>query len=438
MIEFFKQHKWLWAILMAYAALAAIFCEATPALEASDEARHFGYVIELVRQGELPRARIDAPGLARQEATQPPLYYALAALFTRGVSLAGAEKMYRWRPDNPVGRADLPGHKHMWLSSENKAEPSAAIKALYRIRWFSIFLGGIAVFATWFLCLEFKPWFIHTPVLASGLVAFNPMFLFITSSVNNDALIMPLSCLALLALVKSLKRPAWLWGAGIITALAVMTKLSALTLFLPGMIVVWHKKADLFSVVRRGLGLLVPAALICGWWFVRNWLLYGEVLANEIHRKIAGNARSALEPLALLKEWDGFVKSFWGVFGGFNIVFPDWVYYVFFGLSAFSLAAVFILRARRDADRIYYWILTSQVGANLGAVAVWTSVLWGSQGRLVFPSLGAIACLFAWEQDHWSGPKGPAFSCAVLLFLLGVSLWAGLSIIPGSYPWVVL
>ena len=427
--------KRVWPLLLIYGVLAAVFWRATPPLEASDEARHFGYVVELKRHGALPRAFKGQSGLARQEATQPPLYYALCSLLISRRQIADAEQIYRWRPGNPVGRADLPGYKHMWMFAETKDRSHPAAEALQSLRWFSALLGGIMVYAAWLLCSQLGPQRAHTPMLAAGLVALNPMFLFITSSVNNDALLMPLCTLALWALLKAANRPGWFWLAGALMGLGVMTKLSALVLLLPAGIMLMRQGGPTPAArIRSGLALAVPGLLICGWWFGRNLILYGQLLATGAHVKLAGNARAALEPLALFKEWEGFVKSYWGVFGGFNVIYPDWVYYGFFALSALIVWCACRLGLRPNLQRGYYWALCGQGLANLASVAVWTSFLWGSQGRLLFPSLGALACLLAWEQDHWPRPRGLALTIGILCALAGASLWAGLCIIPKSYP----
>ena len=80
------------AVLAVYFGLSSAFAAATPPFEASDEARHFGYVLHVVDRHALPVASLDAPGRARQEATQAPLYYALAAAVLLGRVPADADQ----------------------------------------------------------------------------------------------------------------------------------------------------------------------------------------------------------------------------------------------------------------------------------------------------------------------------------------------------------
>lgn len=46
------------------------------------------------------------------------------------------------------------------------------------------------------------------------------------------------------------------------------------------------------------------------------------------------------KPLALIEEWDGFLKSYWGIFGAFNVVYPDAVYYAFYGLTPLGFGSL--------------------------------------------------------------------------------------------------
>ena len=93
-------------MLAVYLGLSALFQWATPPLEASDEAAHVGYVLTLQRGHRLPvPAR---PGLAMQEALQPPLYYALGAALIAPFDTSAADACFGAAPgarsDAPISR----------------------------------------------------------------------------------------------------------------------------------------------------------------------------------------------------------------------------------------------------------------------------------------------------------------------------------------------
>ncbi len=68
-------------ILLGYFLLGILFSFIVPLNEAPDEADHFLYVQYLVENGRLPTMHPIATANATMEANQPPLFYALNALF---------------------------------------------------------------------------------------------------------------------------------------------------------------------------------------------------------------------------------------------------------------------------------------------------------------------------------------------------------------------
>jgi hypothetical protein len=74
---------WPAALLaVAFFLLAGAYSVSTPLFEAPDELWHYPFVWHLARTGQLPVQDPAAPQLWQQEGSQPPLYYALAALLT--------------------------------------------------------------------------------------------------------------------------------------------------------------------------------------------------------------------------------------------------------------------------------------------------------------------------------------------------------------------
>ena len=64
------------------------------------------------------------------------------------------------------------------------------------------------------------------------------------------------------------------------------------------------------------------ATLIAGWWYVRNQLLFGDPLALSAMFDILprANPPTAAE---LLARAQGIWRSYWAVFGWFNVVVDD-------------------------------------------------------------------------------------------------------------------
>ena len=78
------------------------------------------------------------------------------------------------------------------------------------------------------------------------------------------------------------------------------------------------------ALVTAGL-----VALIAGWWFVRNAILYdGDWFGLERFILVLGYR---VPPATLRQLWSeraGFMMAYWGLFGGVNLPMPGWVYTV--------------------------------------------------------------------------------------------------------------
>jgi hypothetical protein len=267
-------------------------------------------------------------------------------------------------------------------------------------------MGGVTVAAGYLVARQIFPGDRVLPLSVAGLTAFNPMFLFISASVNNDNLVIMLSALCLLLMVKHIAtrpRPGQWAGLGILLGLASLAKTSALGLIPLGgltvLVVAWRGRSWRRLVVG-GFCLILPAVLVGGWWYYRNWRLYGDPLGFSAFLAIVGRRHPVPTLWQLLAEWKGFVKSYWGLFGAFNVPSPLWVYWTLSLVTGVGLlAAPFALW--------YRWAEEDMEGVHLlqiGLVAVWPVILlisllrWtlltpASQGRLIFPGLISINLL---------------------------------------------
>jgi 4-amino-4-deoxy-L-arabinose transferase-like glycosyltransferase len=310
--------------------------------------------------------------------------------------------------------------------------------AVVLLRYLSVALGLGVVLFTLLTFRELVPEAPHLAHAAAALVAFNPMFLFVHASVNNDCLLNFVAAAVVYGIVKTSSRPHTLWwaaGLGFALGLAALTKVSGLVLVPPTLLYLFLRRDTNRGALVHGGVLLLAIGGVTGWWFLRNHALYGSFTAAGVHAAIAGNGRVAVVPLALLYEWDGFVKSYWGVFGGFNIIYPDLVYEAFYAVSllliAFAGAGLFQrLRERRSAEFLF---LTGLFATNLFAIMYWTSFLLGSQGRLLFPAIAASSVLAASGASRLSGPWQAGVFVPTIGVLLAGSGWAVLGLIPQSY-----
>lgn len=407
-------------VLSFYVVFAIVFMVSTPIFEASDELWHFG-MVDYLREndGALPEYDVSDPDaiyennldtVYRQEGSQPPLYYYTMALLSSPISIADADD---YREPNPHARAGEPsswGNKNLVLHSTDGVPLSGTPLAVFVMRLFGIAMGCVTIFAVWRVGELIAP---HRPVvglLAATLTAFNPMFLFISASVNNDVMVIMLNSVVILLGLQTLRegfdtRRSVLLA--VLLALATLTKLSALVLVpviaIAGLWVARRDK-DWTGVLILGGTMLVAWATISGWWYVRNIQLYGELFGTQTMAAVAGARPGAFTFGTFFSEFEGFRQSYWGVFGAFNIIVSPLFYalmdfIVFVGIFGviFLVAQLSSIQdfsfARREISLMLYLLGIVLIG--IIAYLNWTSQTFASQGRLLFPYFAAISPLLA-------------------------------------------
>jgi hypothetical protein len=247
-----SEKRWLALILTLFILLGFTYTFVTPVFEASDELWHYPMVRHLADGNPLP-VQVFNPALAgpwKQEASQPPLYYYLAAVLTFWINASDMETV-RWENphvDNGIitqdGNINLTIHNPAWNPWQG------TLLAVRLVRLFSVLLGAATVYLTYLIAREVEPGRPEIRLGATAVNAFLPMFLFITASVNNDNLAIPLSSLAILLMIRVVSNQYsvfsiqsaghWLLNTkywkhwlliGVVIGLAVLTKEGTFGLF---------------------------------------------------------------------------------------------------------------------------------------------------------------------------------------------------------------
>ncbi|MGH7152160.1 MAG: ArnT family glycosyltransferase, partial [Planctomycetota bacterium] len=335
--------------------LRLFLAAAIPPGEAPDERAHAEFVRYLAEERRLPVQTERTGEGDRYEYYQPPLFYLLAA----------------------------PLH----------AIAGGGDRALYAIRVLNAILSVLTVAAAARFARTWAPDRSSLPVGVAALLAFHPSFAANGSAVNNDALLVLVSTLALERLGHAVRtprlRPLDRLVSILLLALALLTKVSGAFL-LP---VVGFG----LLLARRGLrgwaeaaGVACGAALLASPWYLRNLLVYGGLLPHEIANVPWIDRPPALEAAA----WEaGYAaRTFWVSFGRHNEVEVEALRPLLYALGALLLL-VFARWAGREAR-------SSDRGQRALALAAYTGVVlllafvasfgWRygqSQGRFLFPVL---------------------------------------------------
>ncbi len=435
------ERKLLAVLLVMFALLGAVYSVVVPPFEASDEKWHYPMAKYIADTGSLP---VQEPGVDtswRQEGSQPPLYYTLAAAVTFWIDTSDIDEVRHLNPH--VNEGPMPDGNVNLIVHQDDLELfpwGGTVLAVHIIRLLSVLMGVGAVYLTYAIAREVVP---DEPLLAVGAAAihaFTPMYVFITASVNNDALVVPLCSLALLMLIR-LARSGPLDGRrdvlrlaalGFVLGLAALTKTSALPLAVITAVVVIGraiKHGSWREFVVGGLATSLPMLAVAGWWYARNLSLYGDLLGLDVFKELLGTRGVPADPVQLWRERFSFVAGYWGNFGGLNVPMPDLVYAVLSAIAVVAGAGMIVLLVKS--------LLRKETGVRVrnralaicllwaGGVFVswswWAMETWSSQGRLVFSALAVWSLLLALGlaallSRRWG--KWAAAACGALLLVL--------------------
>ena len=287
------------AVVVAFAAIASLYAFEQPPFVAPDESAHVGYAHEIAHL-RLPEITTvpDVPSDATQwiaertsakddryrgvwVANHPPLHYALEAPLV-------------WLSD-ALGRAD---------------------GGLLFLRLANVLFAAVGVLLTYFLAFELSGGLRRIALASAALVAFAPQAHAVFSQGLNDGLGFAAGTALVWAALRWLRTNARrdlivLGGAGaaafgarastMLLAVAVVGLLACFTLVRSG--ARWRDRVrDALVVTAVGLG---PGAVLFGWFYVRNIVVYGDIGASNFLFEMFRRRRrgSVLEMVTMGYRW---------------------------------------------------------------------------------------------------------------------------------------
>jgi len=443
------------AILLLFLCFGLWYSLVVPPFEAPDEIHHYAFARHLSQGNDLPVQTAESNGPWEHEGTQAPLYYFLVGRLISGIDQSDFDQINILNPHANLGDPLFPGNKNRMLYSSRQLPLTGANLAVHVGRWFSLFLGLITLLFTYAIAKLALPGSLLLPLLVLLTVAAIPQFQFISATVSNDNLAIALSTATLFWLARLLTRTdeagAWYeWPVlGLLLGLAALSKLHALGLFLLSgsavLALAWLHQ-ERWLPIRAGLLVLIPALLIAGWWYWRNYTLYGEWLGVNQLLTINGLRVDSRTLDQLLGELRGVRYSFWGLFGWFSILMPGFVYVALDVLTVVVAGGVTIglvgawqrgpatlkMPHMRVQLLLLLWLLML-----IGLMFYWLTFATSGQGRLLFPAISAygvsiVVGLALWIQLAPASWRLPLF----LLLPVGLfvsSLYTLVVLLPASY-----
>lgn len=440
-------------IVAVYLALALSHSALVPLFESPDELTHYALVRHLATNGlRLPVQQAADPGPWVQEGNQPPLYYFLAALSTLRIDAAMPPES-QINPHADIGVVPADGNINRMIHDPAlEAFPwRGTALAVHVARLLSALMGAVTVLTTALIAREVFP---RWPQVALAAAAFNaslPMFAFISGMVNNDNLANMLAGLLVWQIIRLGRgdaAPSWRTYAsmGVLAGAALLTKLSL------GLLVALVALALLrLSMLQRDWRPLVMggaisggvALALAGWWFARNLQLYGDITGLNVFLQLIGQRPVPADLWQLWSERGSLLRSWWGVYGWMNVLFPDGLYTLLNLVGAVGLIGFVALILTRLAGRARQecrpdgWPLAIAVIWPLlafGALLRWTSITPASQARLLFIAIGPL-CLWLAAGLGWWLPRRTRTVAwgATAILLAGVTLYGLCFVIRPAY-----
>ena len=154
-----RAHRGIAIVLVLFVALGMLYSTVTPLFEAPDEQWHFAFVQHVATGRGLPVQIDPLTHLARQEGSQPPLYYLVAAGASFWIDTSDYPSIV-W--ENPHYGYNVPGvvndNKNLFIHTALEDFPyRGAALAIHVARWVSVLMGALGVWLTYLLALEIFP-----------------------------------------------------------------------------------------------------------------------------------------------------------------------------------------------------------------------------------------------------------------------------------------
>ena len=425
-----RTHTGIAAILVVYLVLAVFYSVVTPVFEAPDELWHYMVIHDIADHRSLPIQKTPPESvLGRQEASQPPLYYLIGALFLQitGGDRREVQALGEVAELNPFGQPGDPQaleNRNVVFHTPDERFPYSGVpREVHLLRLLSIAMGVATVLATYALALEIASgWQANPKAVALGAAVVSagiPQFLFISGSVNNDNLITALGSLALVLAVRLYREGVQVGrctSLGLLVGAAAVTKLSGLVLLPLVLAAIFFSSARVGAgrarvgpsgglplregegdIARPAMGFLAATGITAGWWYLRNVWLYGDPTGLSAMMAWVSPRTDPYSWSEVAGDIGRIWTSFWALFGWSNIAAEDYVYHLFSLLVALSALGWLMLMWRRQPvpahARYGLSIILFYLGLLLTSLVRWHLLTPAPEGRLLFPGISGISTL---------------------------------------------
>jgi hypothetical protein len=325
--------SWLFlCLLVMYLVYATWMAFWLPAFIGPNEPLHYEYIALLRQTGRVPDPTTSTRA---DERHQPPLYYTTAAIASLPF------------PPPPLD-TELEGNPHFCATHRGNLNPFVhatfrTVPVLYVGRLVSMVLGLLSLIGLYLAARQTLP--TDTALLIVSLTAFQPMFLFLSATVNNDLAVTALGSLLIAyttVLLVQDKSPLYflLWGA--LLACAMLAKASAIFLFLllPTVCLLkWRRSGQIWPALQCGFWGLCGSIPLWSVWLLFNRFRRQDALGIATSLPIRGLlSLSPADFASIVPHLSTIWRSFWLDWSPGNRGYVSQWFYVFWGVGIFTAA----------------------------------------------------------------------------------------------------
>ena len=196
-LQHWRHPPFHWLLPLAFFGVGLLYLYSAPHFEASDTDKHVGVIKWIAETGALPRQSPDHARLHGQEASQPPLYYLLMSLVWSALDTSDFDAYFQRNALVYMGEPERLGNRNaIFYRQPYPPDLRGTSRTLYLIRLLTLGMASLSVAAVYQSARALMPDKPGFALLATSLTAFNPMFLFISTSVSNDVPVTTFSSLA--------------------------------------------------------------------------------------------------------------------------------------------------------------------------------------------------------------------------------------------------
>jgi hypothetical protein len=415
-----NERRWLTVIFCLYFLLAVGYSLLMPIWEAPDEGAHFHLAWYLARKDQY------ATEEKNYEAGQPRAYYYFGSVIIRALDKINPDFSDYTYPREFKYNIRIPERRFDW-----NAENYRFLLGVYMLRWVNILFGALALWLNWKAFQVIAPGSPWLRITALALMALTPQYLHIMSSVNNDTFGTVAGALLFYLVIRVVKEPAnWLALLTVVLAiiLPLTTKLTVLPVSAAVLLIIAVKW---FYGVRGKSWFIVSAVLL----LIFAGLLYVffpetiRMAESEITWRLFSLRKKVVDLEYLITISRQILQTYWGKVGWLAVGLPAWVVnsltalgFVGAGIHIYRLIKLktkepqFTLWAAMLLIAFFTTLAVARNGLTTGA----------TQGRLLFPAIGALSILMV-SGWHDALPeryqRKLSWIVIILMFLLSITLW---------------